>query len=219
VGKMKATPKIYTDDYRLVMSWPRSNGPPKLHIYLNRRCGLTWPTANNPGYYCLMGLLDEPTLSSIRPLRLINEGEFTDTARLWDRVTKVCKLMHCEWILADLRDEFYGLQLEFTNYVRRRRVEGLRLRDVSDISTFEMARPLIARRADTDTLAIPKHTILRKQLGMITPDDLRQVDYQQPEERFYAVHALNHVVTSYHMYPWHKPKKPQWQMPRQGGYG
>jgi hypothetical protein len=72
-----------------------------------------------------------------------------------------------------------------------------------DSSVFENLNygiALIKQRIMDDDLVVPKETILGRQVGSITPDDLRE----RPEERFYSVMALVRVISSFEYYPWKK---------------
>lgn len=200
--------KIFADGYRLVMEWPRpGGGAPKSRIYLDRRCGLAWPTARGPGYFCVCGLLDEPTPSGPRPVVLLAEQQEADHQRLFTTMTATMRKLHCGWILADGQKDWDSLRYELHRHVVKKNIRGLKLLEAHDFSGIAEARPVIERLVESKSLRISRATILFKQLAHIGAGDLRERDQVKPEERFFAVHAFSHVVTSWEMYPWKRPTK------------
>lgn len=73
---MITTTNIFKHDGKIIIQRGSEVGkPPKMSAYLTTRGGISWPTANSPFYFCILGLKDEPTLTERNPLMLLFEDE------------------------------------------------------------------------------------------------------------------------------------------------
>jgi hypothetical protein len=197
--------KIFKDAGLIVFHYPKKEGKPhRVDSYFQTRAGLSWPTANSPGYFCIFGLENNPALTTDeRPLVLLAENESHLLGKFFERLTINAKRLFCEWLFANMEDN-QGFVNSFRKFIRERKINGLRLRDSAEFEDFEHNIALIRQRRIDGVLSIPKDTILGKQIRSMTPDDLKD----KPEERFYAVMALSRVLGSFEAFPWKKFSKP-----------
>jgi hypothetical protein len=193
--------KEITKDRDEVIIITRIPGQPKIiDIYLDVRAGLTWPTHNHPGYLCIVGLKDEPTLSDKKPLVLLAEGQDEPMEKLFEKLTAKVKRFYCERIFANLENN-ESYQQSLYKFVRNRKLDGIRLLDSSQFEEFEHNAALIKQYRRDNALEIPNGTDMRNQLRSIELDDLKQGF----EERYYAIMALGRLLGSYEVYQWRRP--------------
>ena len=201
---------IYEDNGKVVIDKPRKGKSHLIKVYLDMRMGMTWPTATNPGYACIVGVLDEPhPVYGIKPLELLGEVEEKDTKRYFETVAASAKHFCCDKLLADTSDEHVNMVISFTRFVRKNRTPNIRLINAKDFTGFEAARSIIERYNNKKHNAFyirpHRNPIIAKDLKTFDARDLKG----KPEEKYYALHALNHVLTSYNLYPWRKPVRDQ----------
>lgn len=193
------------DGYRLLVQVHNEKG--KLlteRLYLDRRVGVTWPSLHTPGYFCIMGLYDEP---EPRRLRLLREYETGDRTELVRKLAVASQQLGAHWLLADLGPDYAPYERAFLNHCRARNIRGLQLIDVADISGFIRARPTIDDLSKRRLIRMPRSSILYGQGLTMSPDNISTQDGIRPEQLWYAVNALGHVVCSYDHWPWRNPKK------------
>ncbi len=199
--------KLHTtkDRHRLLIQVKTPKG--KLiseRLYCDRRVGITWPSMHNPGYFGIIGLYDEP---APRRMRLLFEFESPDRSVLIRKLTAMSQHLGANWILADLSDEFLPFERSFWNYCRAKNVRGLDLIDVADISGFKRARATIDDLTRQRRIRMSKQSIMYGQGLVMSQDNVGPVAGARPEQIWYAVGALGHIVCSYDHWPWTSPKK------------
>jgi len=180
--------------------------PERQVIYRDRRCGVTWPGANNPGYFVIFGQQDAPSPTVYKQTDMLVEAEEENMERFFDKLTAGIKKLYCTWVLCDRNAKHDHTLYSLADYIRKRHIK-LQLLGVEDICGFEESRPIIDDMIKNDQLFIPTGTILRGQSGRLTPQDLHIRDRVGPEERFWAVNAMHYCVASWRAYPWKKPGK------------
>ena len=187
-------------------------------VYVDRRCAVTWPGPESAGYYCIFGLLDEPTAYGEKPLVLLGEGSDPARDKFYDMVTGACHRWHAQWVFADTGNKLALLCLSFSNRLKSRNHGDIQLIDAGEYSSFDAARPIIDAMSRKKLLRITPKGIMWNEIAAITPADMHITDRRLPEHMFPAVNALNHIVTGYEVYPWRKPKKRTAPAPKDG-YG
>lgn len=210
-------PKIHSDEHRLVISHPQPGKADHQDIYCDRRIGLSWPSANSPGYYCVVGLHEDKETDGNRIVRVLMEGERKQLPQLFDRISAMALLYHANWILAHVpgNDNDY---LDLGQYRKKRGVKDWTLIDTSEFSGLEEGRARIAALIDKRQLKMPLTMKLQGEISRMRPHDLLPRDKVKPEERMFRTYALCHVITSYQMYPFRKPIKAKTEI-RRSGYG
>lgn len=185
--------------------------------YIERRCGIAWPTINSPGYACIFGLYKEP---EPRRLRLLWELEEQDRSKLISKTVVYCQHLAVRWAFADLSGEYEGYEMAWYNHCKRRNVQTVQLHDVHDISGIERTWSAIDDLTKQRLLRMTRRSLLYAQGLSISPDTIRTIDNVKPHERWYAVHALSHVVASYDYFPFSEDKKkPATNTGSRPGYG
>ena len=174
----------------------------RIDAYHVTRAGVSWPGADCPGYYCILGLKNEPSISQSPPVEILDEGEHSFLEKFLERVILRSNHYRCESVFANL-EQHRGYLDSLRRFVRERKLDMPRLLDSSVFENLDYGVALIKQRIMDDELAVPKGCILGRQVGSITPDDLRE----RPEERFYAVMALSRVICSFEYYPWRKTRR------------
>lgn len=177
----------------------RDGRPRRVDAYHATRAGVSWPGADCPGYYCILGLKNEPSISQSPPIELLDEGEHSILEKFYERMLLQSNRYRCERIFAKLEDN-EGYLASLRRFIRERKLEMPRLLDSSVFENLNYGVALIKQRLLDDELVVPKGSILGRQVGSITPDDLRE----RTEERFYSVMALVRVISSFEYYPWKK---------------
>jgi hypothetical protein len=183
-------------------------------VFLSPRMGISWPTANNPGYLCITGI------EAVRDVRyptvcLLSESEENDRERLFNRIIAQAKNYNVNQLYALLKNSWMTIESKFISLCRSRNVEGLRLNDATEWSGFEAALPVIKEKALRGATRIPSG-ILRNQLDIMTPESIKAHDRIPAEDRFYAVNAFCHAICSYELFLFKKKQKHDVKKQREG---
>lgn len=198
---MKKKPKIFKDREKIIFQYPKEPGTlQRVDTYLTTRASVSWPSPNVPGYYCILGLKDEPTLTEKKPLVLLAEGQDELMEKFFERLAVTANRLFCNRIFANLKHN-RGFEDSLYKFVRQRKLEGIRPWDSSEFEDFDHGVSLIRQYKRDNALIISEKSVLLRQIQSMTPDDLSE----KFEERFYAVAALCRVLGSFEAYPWHKP--------------
>jgi hypothetical protein len=172
--------------------------------YLDRRCGVAWPTVHSPGYACIMGLYNE---AKPRRVRLLWEFRSDQRSKLIDKTVVGCRRYGCKWAFADLQGEYEPHLYAWWRHCKNLKIDDLQINDVHDIGGIVNARADIDDMTHQGLLRIPRKTILYGEGMRLTPDLVRAVEHVPVEAQFPAMTALAHVVVSYSWYPYKKDKK------------
>lgn len=202
---MARVPKIFKDRDKVIFHYPQQEGKPlRIDEYWSVRGGISWLAASTPGYFCLFGLKDEPTLTDKKPLVLLAEGEAQLPTKFFERVAVSSRRLYCDRLYADLDDNHKGLEDSFRRFIRDENLKGILLRDSSSFFDIDHGSLLIKQWQKDGALIVPKKTILRDQLATV-PGDVSSSDF---ENKYFAITALIRVLISFEIYPWRKPSKP-----------
>jgi len=201
---MAKRPNIFKDRDKIIIAHQQEQGKPrKIEEYWTVRSSISWPTTATPGYYCLFGLKDEPTLTDKKPLVLLAEGKAQLPTKFFEKIAASSRRLCCDRLYADLDDNHKGLEDSFRKFVRQEKIEGIRLLDSSEFFDIDHGSLLIKQWQRDGALIVPKKTILRDQLASV-PGDVTLSDL---EKDFYAIAALIRVLISFEIYPWRKSTK------------
>ncbi len=211
-------PKIYSDGHRLVIGVDRPGKTPLQEIYCDRRIGLSWPSAHNPGYFCVAGLQEDKTPTGERRIEILDESERKDLTPLFQRLATVCMTYKAKWVLANMKGherEYEALGL----FIKKNNVKHISILDTAEFADMEETLPtisdlVIARRM----VKMSPRLKLFGQLETVQNTELKPIGKVQPEERFHAYYAFSHIVTSYQLYPFRKPRSHE-APKRRSGYG
>ena len=227
----------YTDEFRLCRQTDNPGHAPIIDVYNDRRAGMTFPTRNNSGYYCIFGLKDVITHKSKRPLELLAEAEINDQKDLFISLIKNMRLMRCDAVYADCSKAFESAEMEFEHVLTRLGVNTIGLYDASEFdgfdtsyANFEAAKAPLDDHGRQGILMIPGifKEMGKPDKGRWPGDSLIARDFKsagktdvkasRPWEQFPAANAFNHVIMSYVISPWSKPEK-EYTYTKNEGYG
>ena len=183
-------------------------------VFLSPRMGITWPSPNNPGYFCIVGI------ESIKDTRypkvcLISESEENDRERLFNRILGQARNYNVRDLFADNGKSWITIESNFVRLCKDRNIKNLRLTDSNEWSGFENALPIIREKTIRGAIRIPSGT-LRTQLDIMTPESVKAHDRIPAENRFYAVNAFCHVICSYELFPYRRKKDYSVEKQREG---
>ena len=200
----KSKINIFKDGYKIIFQYPKEEEKPqRIDEYFTIRGGISWPGIAAPGYYCIFGLKNEPTLTEKNPLILLAEGKDSRMEKFFERMTLHATKTYCEQLFADVREENKGYEDSLYRFIRERKIKGIRLWDSSEFTgNVEYGVALIKQWRQDKSLRIQKDTILRDEIERMTHEDAKEID-----KRFYAIAALIRVLCSFEAYPWRKPTR------------
>lgn len=208
--------KVYSDGFRLILENTETK---KQTVLDERRLGFVWPGVKNPGYILVMGLLNEPGIKKeekviifLKEIEENNKERFQELLVIWSKRYK------CKYTITNLDRKYELLENSFLRFKKKKGIKDVYLLGSEDFSGFEEAAPIINELADKKNLRIPKNTVVFDQLSRITANDLKSIDGVSIEERYYAVAALNHVISSFEYYPFTKQKKDSDNVETNEGY-
>jgi len=165
------------------------------------RGALVWPTAHSPGYYCIFAQKDDTNPQGKSPLFLAAEAEAELPKDLFKKMVEDRKKLTCAHFYVDLKKENQDFMDLFGDYCRYNRFLGIEFTKAPIIGKFHIGTALIREWAKDGALEISEGSILRNQLKEIGRGDLEL----NPEEKYFAVHALTFIVASIEKDPWQAP--------------
>lgn len=201
-----AEPKIIVDEDRdevTIIHPPEQEKTRRIRTYFAPRGGISWPTPTSPGYYAIFALSDEPTLTEKRSLVLLTEGEAPLRKKFFEKIALWTRRLGCRRLFANTTGDNEGWYDSFLKFVRQEKIDKIRVLDSSEFEDLERGVMIIKEWHADNALVIAKDSVLAKQLGDMTLEDLKE----KPDEQFYAVMTLIRVLTSFEIYPWNRPKK------------
>lgn len=159
---------------------------------------LVWPTANSPAYYCIIGQRKEINRKGKLPLIFLGERQAELPKGIFKMLKKDSKRLACHEFYNDLLKENADLITLFYDFCRYQRIENISLVKAPLVGKFHIGARLINEWINDDALQIPKGTILHNQLGKMQGSHLEE----KPQEKFYAVNALQFIAASVESQPW-----------------
>ena len=173
--------------------------------YTAIRGGLVWPTNQSPAYFCLLGQEFRPANSWERRIPV---GQRVIIAEYASEDLSLCKFYQRMIDIADqfLCSHFYvaipekrddcGFLNDFSVLVSESKSK-IYLTNAFDVGDFLLGIARIRRSVDNGELTIPDDSLIQPQVQGITREDLQN----SPEEVFFAINALRHVLGSYYRQP------------------
>jgi hypothetical protein len=157
------------------------------------RCGLAWPTAISPGFYCLVGQLSKSLPNGRYPLCLLKEGNEHILNVLFQNLFDDLGQFNAFEIFSDLSFKFQNYLLDFNQHYMSRKLQDVKLASAPFYQSFPHGVYVVRSWIKDEALHLPTDTIIREQLKMIKEEDLRE----GVEGQFYAINALRYVVSAY----------------------
>ncbi len=192
----QAIPKEKTQD-GIWIELTQEEGKTTREHFRGVRCGLAWPTAASPGFYCLVGQLFKNLPNGRYPLRLLKEGQGHVLNVLFQNLFDDLGQFGAYEIFGDLSSRFQSYILDFNQHYRSRRLQEVKLTPAPFYQSFSHGIYVIRSWIKDEALHVPTETIIRDQLKMIKEEDLKG----DVEDRFFGINALRFVVSAYEVSP------------------
>ena len=155
---------------------------------------LVWPTAKNPGYYCILCQKEQFNDMGKCPLVLLQERAEQQPMELFKTMlTDAQDFSTHDWIV-DLRSENRDYLTLFNEFSRYHQTNYISLNRARFPGHFERATGLI--RDWAGSLEISKG-IMQGQLGRVTADDLAR-----DADSFFAIKVLCFLISDLEATPW-----------------
>lgn len=161
--------------------------------YTTIRGGISWPTARAPAYFCLVA--QETVDKGRRVLLAEYKSESLSLSGFYNRITDIAVQMRCQDFYVEMPEDQLdcGYRNDFDDFATKRNSK-VYLCDAYDVDNFLLGVSRIKEGLDNGGLFIPCDSIVFGQLKNLTRPDLEN----SPEETFYAINGLRHVIGSYH---------------------
>ena len=170
--------------------------------YVEIRGGVSWPTAKGSAYFCVVGqeyivppLFAERAPAGPRILLAEYESKALSLSKFYSQITDIAEQLMCSEFYVNMPEERFacGYQNDFDNFALERHSE-VWLQHAYDADNFFLGVTRIRQSIDNGNLIIPEDSIVLDQLQSLTLPDLEN----SPEEIFFAINALRHVIGSYY---------------------
>jgi hypothetical protein len=170
--------------------------------YVEIRGGLSWPTAKGSAYFCVVGqeyivvpLFAERAPAGPRILLAEYESKALSLSKFYSQITDIAEQLMCREFYVNMPEERFacGFQNDFDNFALQRHTR-VYLQNAYDADNFFLGVTRIKESIENGNLIIPEDSIVFAQLQSLTRADLEN----SPEEIFFAINALRHVIGSYY---------------------
>lgn len=181
------------------------DGTTKVHRYATIRGGISWPTAKAPAYYCVVGqkfitadVMAERVPAGPRILLGEYEAASLSLSNFYSKITDIASQFLCRDFYVVLPEARWacGFENDFYSLGRERNSKAT-LQAAYDSDNFTLGISRIRDSIDKQSLIIPKDSTIYTQLRGLTKADLED----SPEERYYAINGLRHVISSFYRAP------------------
>ena len=154
--------------------------------------GLTFPSADAPGYFMVMGQKPHLNNKRKRPVVIFKEFEADVPSVLYDELIKTSREFLCWNYFADFNYNSMELYESFSEFMRKRDLSRITL-DPAALTDWNTSILLIQEWIGDNSLDVPFGGIVHDQLKRMTRDDRK--DSRKPV--FHAVNALRSVLGSF----------------------
>jgi hypothetical protein len=160
--------------------------------------GISWPGAESPGYYCILGQYRQ-IKKSRRPVILLREVESETLNGLFEPLVEDAQKLQCSRFFADTNQ---GGESGRTDFIRAgdeylaQRGSSARVYP-SMAMDWQVAIFKIQQWAQDGCFTIPKESTLGRQLGAMTKESLKE----DRRADFYAVNALANLLREFESPP------------------
>jgi hypothetical protein len=163
------------------------------------RCGISWPISDYPGYYCILGLLNEAKPGESGSLLFLREGENDLLGDLTEGVIQEARGLRFSEIFTDrVSPEWQGMSVSFINSIRKNyNLQYLRLRHIPFADDFHLGRDLIRKWGKNGALKIPEDSILYQHMINPSPERIPE----STKHSLYPINALRYVAMAFEKIP------------------
>jgi hypothetical protein len=201
--------KHYDDGQVHCVSYQYKGKAPIIKMYLDRRAAITFPSVYNKGYFCLFGIPDQEAVTGKYKLKLLLEYSEESQDKFFMKVVSGMRLYSCNMLYALCNQENESKEADFSMFLARYNIKRINLFDASEFdgysvvdAGFEAARAPVDEYGRRGLLDLPKKSQMRMQLQTLQVPDFKI----KPQRAFPAVNALNHIMMSFMLSPYKKPK-------------
>ncbi len=176
----------------------------KEFVYLDRRAGLSWPSAHHPGYFAIYGQMDNyDPVSQKFPLVLLLEQSVPDTKKFFHDFLINANRYGVTRAYLNMSDKNQLNSMALSRFIRENPEIDCRYPfiDASSFADFEKAYPITEELLRTRTLAIGNQSLVRQELVPFQKDDFRRKDNLSPVDTRPAMEALSYVAAGFEFYP------------------
>jgi len=156
------------------------------------RGGLSFPNADSPGYFIIIGQNPQMNEQRKKPIVIFKEFEADIPTELYKELVNVSREFLCWDYFADFNLNSMELYESFSQYMRKRDLGKITL-DPAVLTDWNTSILLIQEWINDKSLTIPFGGIVHDQLKRMTREDRK--DSRKPV--FYAVNALRSVLGSF----------------------
>lgn len=162
-------------------------------LFSGIRCGISWPTDNFPGYFCVLGLLNAAKPGDPGSFLFLMEGEEEVGSALVEKCINVAKDLRFSEFFTDCRKPGWMGFIDDMNRALRPHRGYMRLSHVMLAENFSYGRDLIKKWGRNGALKIPDDSVVHAQLVGKEPQNITGPQ----EDQFYAINALRYVALAF----------------------
>ena len=174
--------------------------------YADVRMGLHWPTSHSPACFVIVSQQytgphkpgeGEPPVGT-REVLAEYVPESLGMNQFYRQVGQMAKKLFCRRVYAVLPEDRmqHGHLQDLMDYARESDCD-IYVHEALDDGEFFLSISRIKDSIDDGNLLVPDNTVVYDQLKGMTREDLKD----SPEEFFYCIDALGHVIDGYYRWP------------------
>jgi len=175
--------------------------PDSMFFAKDIRGALVWPTAEAPGYYCILAQRTNLNEKGKLPLVFLTEFQSNLPKETFQQLKKDALKYACGQFYNDFKKENGDYRELFYDFCRYQRIANIELIKAPLSGKIHIGAALITQWILDKALEIKDSTTLLNQVKMMQVSDLQQ----KPEDKFFAVNALQMLIVSLEKEPWTAP--------------
>jgi len=176
----------------------KEDGSKTDHICKDIRGAIVWPTIHSPAYYCIFAQMNDINLKAKLPLRFLTEYENPLPTQMFKQLLKDARRLECYEFYIDHKKENHDFVALLNDYCRYHRISRIALRKAPLVGKFYVGIKLLQEWVNDKGIEVHDDTTLKTQLKTIATVNLEE----KPEEKFYAINAMQFLVGSVEKDPW-----------------
>jgi hypothetical protein len=196
--------KVKDDSIVLTIDYPLSEAH-QTRRFADIRMGIHWPTSQSPACFIVVSQeygSDNPSESELPVGKREEIAEYISESLgmngFYQQIVELTKKTLCRRLYAVLPEDRFecGYLQDLEVYAKKSECD-IYVNEALDADNFFHSISRIKDSIDDGNLLIPNDTVLFDQLNLVTRDDLQD----SPEERFFCIDPLGHVLDGYYRQP------------------
>jgi len=180
---------------------PESESGQKIIPCHDIRGALVWPTEKKPAYYCLFGQRTDINNYGKLPLLFVIERTAEWPRELFMRMLMDSRVYQCRLWYNDMKPENMDLMSLFYDFCRYQKANDIEIDKAPIVGKFHIGIRFIKEWMKTKSIeGLEPGTILYRHLYNLARMDLGE----NPEEKYYALVAMQYIVASIEKTPWNR---------------